>query len=56
MHAKTIIGINQEDIQVALKESLSDGDKPTLPIVFTRKTGERGGMQHTACGLERKIN
>ena len=37
MHAKTIIGINQEYIQVALKESLSDGDKPTLPIVFTVK-------------------
>lgn len=55
MHAKTIIGINQEDIQVALKESLSDGDKPTLPIVFTVKQ-ERGGMQHTSCGLERKIN
>ena len=34
MHAKTIIGINQEDIQVALKESLSDGFKPTLAIVF----------------------
>lgn len=34
MHAKTIIGINQEYIQVALKESLSDGFKPTLAIVF----------------------
>lgn len=34
MHAKTILGINQEYIQVALKESLSDGFKPTLAIVF----------------------
>ncbi|HQW44043.1 MAG: FIST N-terminal domain-containing protein [Chitinophagaceae bacterium] len=34
MQAKTIIGINQEYIQVALKESLSDGFKPTLAIVF----------------------